>query len=129
MRYFASVGGTAVVTQVEKKVLDSIIMCHLMPWWHLPEWREEEEQAFVHCGSSGLMHTITSESDTELSKCHPSFDSDFMYMQLTVAGKVGLGLYLVSNCQGVQIPVPLSLTTLTSTTVASSSICHLSPVA
>ena len=35
-------------------------MCHLMPWWHLPEWREEDKRAFVHCGSSGLNHAITS---------------------------------------------------------------------
>ena len=26
-------------------------MCHLMPRWHLPEWREEDEQVFVRRGS------------------------------------------------------------------------------
>ena len=30
---------------------DSTGMRHLMPWRHLPDWREEDEQAFVHCGS------------------------------------------------------------------------------
>ena len=43
-------------------------MCHLMPQRHLPEWREEDKRAFVHCGSLGLNHAITSESATELSK-------------------------------------------------------------
>ena len=43
-------------------------MCHLMPQRHLLEWREEDKWAFVHCGSSGLNHAITSESVTELSK-------------------------------------------------------------
>ena len=27
---------------------DSSGLCHLMPQWHLSEWREEEERAFVH---------------------------------------------------------------------------------
>ena len=26
-------------------------MCHLMPLWHLPEWKEEDEGAFVHRGN------------------------------------------------------------------------------
>ena len=42
-------------------------MCHLMPQRHLPEWREEKP-GFVHSGSSGVNHAITSESPTELSK-------------------------------------------------------------
>ena len=29
---------------------------------------EEDERAFVHCGSTGLNHVITFESATELSK-------------------------------------------------------------
>ena len=41
-------------TQGNYATQDSCGMCHLMPWRHLPEWREEEdERAFVHCGSSG----------------------------------------------------------------------------
>ena len=43
-------------------------MCHLMPRRHLPEWREEDERAFVHCGSSGLSHAITSNR-----VCHKAF--------------------------------------------------------
>ena len=43
-------------------------MCHLMPWLHLPEWREEDERAFVHCRSSGLNHAIITKFATELSK-------------------------------------------------------------
>ena len=30
---------------------DSDGMCHLMPQRHLPEWTDEDEQAFVHRGS------------------------------------------------------------------------------
>ena len=39
---------------------DNSGMYHLMPWWHLPEWREEDERAFVRCGTSGLKHAFTS---------------------------------------------------------------------
>ena len=35
-------------------------MCHLMPPWHMPEWREEDEPVFVHCGSSGQPHATKS---------------------------------------------------------------------
>ena len=59
---------TVRVTQGNYATQDSSGMCHLMPQWHLPEWREEDEWAFVHCGSSGLNHAITSDSATELSK-------------------------------------------------------------
>ena len=55
-------------TQGNYATQDSSSMCHLMARRHLPEWREEDERAFEHCGSSGLNHVITSESDTELSK-------------------------------------------------------------
>ena len=34
-------------------------MCHLMPQWHLPKW-QEEDQVFVHRGSLGLNHVVTS---------------------------------------------------------------------
>ena len=37
-------------------------MCHLMPRRHLPEWREEDERAFVHRGiwiSLGLDNTMS----------------------------------------------------------------------
>ena len=36
-------------------------MCHLMSQWHLPEWQEVEEQAFIHSGSSGVNHVVTSK--------------------------------------------------------------------
>ena len=45
---------------------NSTSRCHLMTQWHLPEWREEE-WAFVHSGSLGLNHAITSEFATDLS--------------------------------------------------------------
>ena len=63
-------------------------ICHLMPRWHLPEWREEDERAFVHCGSSGLNHAITSKLSLPPSflKRNLSLYSDFFQMQLTVAG-------------------------------------------
>ena len=57
-----------ICTQRNYATQDISNMCHLMPWWHLPEWRDEDEQAFVHCGSTGLNHAITSESATELSE-------------------------------------------------------------
>ena len=46
-------------TQGNYATRDSCGMRHLMPRQHLPEW-SKEEQAFVHCGSSGLNHAITS---------------------------------------------------------------------
>ena len=55
-------------TQENYAIQDSSGMCHFIPRRHLPEWREEDERAFAHCGSSGLNHTITSESATDLSK-------------------------------------------------------------
>ena len=39
------------ITQGNYVTWDSSGMCHLMPLQHLPEWREEEERAFVHRGS------------------------------------------------------------------------------
>ena len=64
-------------------------MCHLMPRWHLPEWRKKDERAFAHCGSSGLNYAITSLSlPQSFQKCHPSLCSDLLKMQLTVAGIV-----------------------------------------
>ena len=38
-------------TQGNYATRDSNGMCHLMPQRHLPEWREEDERAFVHRGS------------------------------------------------------------------------------
>ena len=57
-------------TQGNYATRDSSGMCHLMPRRHLPECREEDERAFVHCGSSGLNHMLLHlpESATELSK-------------------------------------------------------------
>ena len=46
-------------------------MCHMMPQWHVTEWQEEEEQAIVHRGSSGLNHVVKlhlTESTKELVK-------------------------------------------------------------
>ena len=47
-------------TQGNYATQDDNGMCHLIPLLNLPEWREEDERAFVHCGSSGLNHAITS---------------------------------------------------------------------
>ena len=37
-------------TQGNYATPDSSGMCHLIPQQHLSEWREEDEQAFVHRG-------------------------------------------------------------------------------
>ena len=75
-------------------------MCHLMPQRHLPEWREEDERAFVHRGSwvsnKGLDNTL------------PAI--------------VNL------NCHSVQMPAHPPLPTLADAAVASSGTCHCSPV-
>ena len=55
-------------------IQDNSGMWHLdlKPWQHLPKGREEEQQAFVCYGSSGLNHAVTSllvtESVIQLSK-------------------------------------------------------------
>ena len=56
-------------TQGNYATQDSSGMCHLMPRRHLPEWREEDELAFVHCGSSNLNHPIASN---RVCQCHSS---------------------------------------------------------
>ena len=38
-------------TQGNYVTRDSNDMCHLMPRLHMPDWREEDERTFVHCGS------------------------------------------------------------------------------
>ena len=43
-------------------------MCHWMPRRHLPEWKKEDERAFVHCGSSGLNYVIACNR-----VCHKAF--------------------------------------------------------
>ena len=43
-------------TQGNYATQESSGMCHLMPQWHLLEWREEDERGFVHCGRSGLLY-------------------------------------------------------------------------
>ena len=53
-------------------------MCHVMPRQHLPEWREEDEQAFVHCGSSGQNHAITSNQI-----CHKAFQGVICHFVVT----------------------------------------------
>ena len=68
-------------TQGNYATQESSGMCHLMPGWHLPEWREEDEWAFVHCGISGLNDAITSDwvwHGVSFPKCHPSLYSDFL---------------------------------------------------
>ena len=49
-------------TQGNYATQDNSGMCHLMPQHHLPEWREDDERAFVHRGSwisnKGLNNTI-----------------------------------------------------------------------
>ena len=50
------------ISQGNYATQDSSGMCHLIPWQHLPEWREEDEQAFVHRGiwisNKGLDNTM-----------------------------------------------------------------------
>ena len=67
--------GAIIGTQGNYAIRDSSGMCHFKPRRHLQEWREKEEQAFVHCGNSGLNHAIALQS---FSKCHPSLYSDSM---------------------------------------------------
>ena len=55
-------------TQGNYATRDSSGMCHLMQQRHLSEWREVDEWAFVHCGTSCLNHAIhLTESATKLS--------------------------------------------------------------
>ena len=78
----------AQATQGNYTTQDSSGMCHLMPRRHLPEWREEDERAFVHCGSSAVNHAITLNW-----VCHRAFQSVICHfivtcckLQLKVAG-------------------------------------------
>ena len=54
------------------------VVCHLMPRWHLPYWREENasKQAFVYDGNSGLNHAVRPTSygicHRTCQTCHPS---------------------------------------------------------
>ena len=56
-------------TQGNYATQDSSGMCHLMTQRHLPEWREEDERTFVHCGSSGVRHAIPNQV------CHKTFQT------------------------------------------------------
>ena len=42
----------------------------------------ENERAFVHCGSSGLNHAITSESATDIMQLPPRENRDDLYATL-----------------------------------------------
>ena len=73
----------AVATHIWKyvmliRILNSSGMCHSMPHRHLPEWREEEERAFVHRGSSGLNHAIACNW-----VCHRAFQSVICHFTVT----------------------------------------------
>ena len=50
------------ITQGSYATVDSSGMCHLMPQQHLPEWTQEDERPFVHCGiwisNKGLDNTV-----------------------------------------------------------------------
>ena len=97
-----------------------------MPQRHLPKWREEDERAFVHCDSSGLNHAITSNW-----VCHRAFQSVIRHFIVTSCkcswqwlAHCCLGLYLISNCHGVQMPAHPPLSILANAAVKSSGTCH-----
>ena len=105
-------------------------MCHLMPQRHLPEWRKEDERAFVHCGGSNLNHATTSNRvclKAVQGVVRPSLYSEFMLMQLTMAGIVLFRPLFDTKCYGVQMPAHPSLSTLANAVVASSGACHCYP--
>ena len=82
---------------------NSSSMCHLMPQRHLPEWREEDEQAFVHCGSSGLNHAITWANGV----CHRAFQSvicHFIVTSCKCRNDNGSGIVLSRLLFGFQMP-------------------------
>ena len=106
-------------------IQDSCVMCHLMP-----EWREEDERAFVHCGiqilNKGLNNTI----------CQPL--SAYLH-EVTIKWWMTLWKALWQTHldvitwfrpeHGVQMLLchpPLS--TLANATVASNGTCHMYPV-
>ena len=55
-------------------------MCHLMPQRHLPVWREEDEQAFVHRGiwisNKDLDNTICQPLSTAFARSHYKVTDD-----------------------------------------------------
>ena len=57
-----ALGTSTCSTQGNNATQDSNGMCHLMPRWHLPEWRKEDAWAFVHRDSwipnKGLDNTM-----------------------------------------------------------------------
>ena len=58
-------------------------MCHLMPWRHLPEWREEDERAFVHC----CLYNLRSSNVVLLFS--PIFPQFFLIFFLSLVLQVG----------------------------------------
>ena len=66
-------------TQGNYATQDNSGLYHLMPQWHLPEWREEDELAFVHCGDSGLNYAMTSNR-----VCHKAFEGVVRHFVVTL---------------------------------------------
>ena len=56
-------------TQGNYSTRDSSGMCHSMPRWHLPEWREDE-RAFVHLGVMSLCTQGNYSTRDSSGMCH-----------------------------------------------------------
>ena len=106
-------------TQGNYATQDSTGMWHLMPWWHLTEWRQKEEWYMGICTLWQFKSKLCYYIWVCHRKCHLSLYSDFMLVQLTVAG-------IVLPRPFVQISTP-PLTTVANATVASSGTCHCYP--
>ena len=87
---------------------DSNGMCHFMPWQHLPEWKEEDERAFVHRGIWISNKGLDNKMPAIVNCIHmKSLKSDRRHFE--------------KLCDG---PTHAPLSTLADATVTSSGTCH-----
>ena len=88
-------------------------MCHLMPQQHLPEWREEEEQAFVHHGSwipnKGLETTLCQQLSTVFTWSHYKVMDDSLKWSVAdsdaIASSWDLNCHSVFKCPLLLLPL------------------------
>ena len=97
-------------TQGNYATEDSSGMCHLMPHQHLPEWWEEEEWAFVHCGSGipnkGIDNSMSTALNEVTKKWWMALWKALWQIQLDITARSS-SLHSGRCCHGIMWHMPL----------------------